>query len=331
MRTLTKQQVEAFKNSLALDEKSKATIQKYMRDVHAFYAFILGKEIEKEQMIAYKKHLLEQHYAVRTVNSMLCSINRLMHFLGWEDCIVKGLRLQRQIYQSEQKELTKAEYHRLLRAAEHKPRLQMILKTIGCTGIRVSELQYFTVESVKKRKILISCKGKIRTILLPSMLQKRLLNYCRQYNIHNGLAFCTRSGKPLDRSNIWTAMKKLCAAKVYTYQIDIDKYTGEYGTDGKTATHLAGATFQLKNSNATGATPIDLVAEANAEDGSLVYHIKGTDETTATAVTDVTTPENGKITIKGLKAGPYYLFIRDSCTVRLQQADQAGYCGYYSR
>ena len=212
MRILTKQQVEAFKNSLALDEKSKATIQKYMRDVHAFYAFTLGKEIEKERMIAYKRHLLEQHYAVRTVNSMLCSINQLMHFLGWEDCIVKGLRLQRQTYQSEQKELTKAEYHRLLRAAEHKPRLQMILKTIGCTGIRVSELQYFTVESVKKRKILISCKGKIRTILLPSMLQKRLLSYCRQYNIHKGLVFCTRSGKPLDRSNIWTAMKKLCAA-----------------------------------------------------------------------------------------------------------------------
>lgn len=212
MRKLTVQQLEAFQNSLILDEKSKATIQKYMRDVHVFYAFTLEKEVKKEQLIAYKKHLLEHHYAVRTVNSMLCSVNRLMHFLGWEDCIVKGLRLQKQIYQSEQKELTKAEYRRLLRAAEHKPRMQMILRTIGCTGIRVSELQYFTVESVKKQKILISCKGKIRTILLPSMLQKQLLSYCRRHKIHKGMVFCTRSGKPLDRSNIWAAMKKLCTA-----------------------------------------------------------------------------------------------------------------------
>ena len=212
MRLLTEQQLEAFEKSLVLDEKSKATMEKYMRDVRVFYAFVSGQEVNKRQMIAYKQHLLAQKYAARSINSMLCSVNRLLRFLGWDDCAVKSLRLQRQIYQSEQKELTKTEFQRLLQAAAPQPRLQMLLKTMGWTGIRVFELQYFTVERVKTGKISISCKGKIRTILLPKMLQKKLLTYCEQKKIDTGIIFRTRNGKPLDRSNIWAAMKKLCAA-----------------------------------------------------------------------------------------------------------------------
>lgn len=212
MRLLTEQQLKAFEKSLVLEEKSKATIEKYMRDVHAFYAFVSGQEVEKQQILAYKQHILAQQYAARTVNSMLCSVNRLLRFLGWNDCVVKGLRLQRQVYQAEQKELTKTEFRRLLQAAARKPRLQLLLKTMGWTGIRVSELQYFTVERVRTGRISISCKGKIRTILLPKVLKRKLLRYCEKQNIDTGVIFRTRSGKPLDRSNIWAAMKRLCAA-----------------------------------------------------------------------------------------------------------------------
>ena len=212
MRLLTEQKLEAFEKSLVLEEKSKATIEKYMRDVRAFYTFVSGQEVNKQQVIAYKQQILAQPYAARTVNSMLCSVNRLLRFLGWNDCVVKGLRIQRQVYQSEQKELTKTEFRRLLQAAARKPRLQMLLKTMGWTGIRVSELQYFTVERIKTGKLSISCKGKIRTILLPKVLKRKLLQYCEKQNIDTGVIFRTRGGKPLDRSNIWAAMKKLCAA-----------------------------------------------------------------------------------------------------------------------
>ena len=170
-----------------------------------------GNEITKETVIAYKKHLQES-YAVRSVNSMLASINSLFAFLGWHDLRVKSIKLQQQIYCPEEKELTKAEYTRLCTAAKHKhnERLNLILQTICGTGIRVSELQYITVEAARRGEASVSCKAKTRLVFIVKELQKKLLRYAAEQNIESGMIFVTRTGKPLSRTNIWREMKNLC-------------------------------------------------------------------------------------------------------------------------
>ena len=170
---LTQEIISDFKENLILEERSEATVEKYIRDVTAFSAFANGGEISKEMVIAYKKHL-QGNYAVRSVNSMLASINSLFAFLGWHELKVKSIKLQQQIYCPEEKELTKVEYTRLCRTAErkHNERLNLILQTICGTGIRVSELQYITVEAVKLGEATVSCKAKTRSVFIVKELQK---------------------------------------------------------------------------------------------------------------------------------------------------------------
>lgn len=211
-RFLTETIVEEFYQYLVLEEKSTATLEKYLRDARAFFVYAGQQNVTKELMMAYKNGLIEKGYAVRSINSMLASLNSLLVFLGWQDCKVKNLKAQRQTYCAEEKELTKAEYLRLLTAAEHRPQLRLILETICGTGIRVSELRFFTVEAVKRGEIAVRCKSKTRTILLPSKLRKLLLDYAKKNGIPSGAIFITRSGKPLNRSNIWAQMKSLCKA-----------------------------------------------------------------------------------------------------------------------
>ena len=143
---------------------------------------------------------------------MLASLNSLLAYLGWTDCKVKNVKTQHKTYCTEDKELTKSEYLRLLDAAKDRPQLHLILETICGTGIRVSELRFFTLEAVKCGEITVSCKSKTRTILLPSKLRKLLLDHAKNNGIHSGPIFITRNGKPLDRSNIWAQMKSLCEA-----------------------------------------------------------------------------------------------------------------------
>lgn len=159
--------------------------------------------------MAYKQTLRERGYAVRSINSMLASLNSLLDFLGWSDCKVKSIRQQKQTYCAEEKELSKAEYLRLLETAKGKPQLQLVMQTICGTGIRVSELRFFTVEAVKAGEVVVNCKAKTRTILIPGKLRKMLLAYAQKKKIHSGVIF-TRSGKPLNRSSIWAQMKHLC-------------------------------------------------------------------------------------------------------------------------
>lgn len=211
-RTLSKSKMEAFHGYLIREEKSTATVEKYTRDVRAFLVFAGQKEVTKELMMAYKNDLVERGYAVRSINSMLASLNSLLNFLGWTDCKVKNIRQQRQTYCTEEKELSKSEYMRLLEAAKSNLRLRLILQTICGTGIRVSELQYFTVDAVRHGEITVSCKSKTRTILLPGKLRKLLLDYAKNNHNCSGAIFQTRNGKPLNRSNIWFQMKKLCGA-----------------------------------------------------------------------------------------------------------------------
>ena len=204
--------IKEFADYLCHEEKSIATREKYLRDVRAFCVFAGGSEITKELVIAWKQDLIAREYAVRSVNSMLASINSLLAFLGLQSCKVKNIRTQRQTYCSEDKELTKAEYLRLLSASKNNEQLNLVLQTICGTGIRVSELQYFTMEAVRRGEIVIDCKGKTRTILVPGKLKNILLSFAKRRGITVGAIFVTRTGKPLNRSNIWAAMKKLCAA-----------------------------------------------------------------------------------------------------------------------
>ncbi len=203
--------IEAFKKNLYREEKSAATVEKYFRDVNTFFRFTENQLITKEVVIALKKNLIEKGYAVRSINSMLASINSLFHFLGWSECKVKNLRQQRQVYCTEEKELSKGEYLRLLKAAKKQPQLWLLMQTICGTGIRVSELKYFTVEAIKRGEVIIYCKNKTRMIFVPNKLKTMLLKFAKQQKIKSGPIFITRKGKYLDRSVIWAKMKKLCA------------------------------------------------------------------------------------------------------------------------
>lgn len=211
-RILTQRNIEQFYTWLKTEEKSHNTIEKYIRDVTAFVSFLVGAEVTKETVIAYKNKLISENYAVRSINSMLASINSLLVFLGWTECKVKSIKLQRQVYCSEEKELTKAEYTRLVNTAKQKgnERLNLLIQTICCTGIRVSELQFITVEAVKNSEATVSLKGKTRTVFIIKDLKQKLLRYAAEQKIGSGMIFITRSGKPMSRTNIWREMKNLC-------------------------------------------------------------------------------------------------------------------------
>ncbi len=210
-RIITAKTIAEFKEHLILEERSKITIEKYIRDVKAFSVYTQNSDITKETVIAYKKHL-QENYAVRSVNSMLASINSLFSFLGWHDLKVKSLKLQQQVFCPEEKELTRAEYARLCRTAErkHNERLNLILQTICGTGIRVSELQYITIEAVKQGEAVVNCKAKTRSVFIVKELKQKLLRYAAEQNIESGMIFVTRTGKPISRTNIWREMKALC-------------------------------------------------------------------------------------------------------------------------
>ena len=211
-RFLTEKQIIAFTVYLKSEEKSENTIEKYIRDVKAFAVYMNGAEITKESVIAYKSKLLSENYAPRSINSMLASINGLLSFLGWADLRVKSIKLQRQIYCPEEKELTKVEYMRLVCTANQKgnKRLNLLIQTLCGTGIRISELQYITVEAVKCGEAIVSLKGKTRSVFIVRELQKKLLRYVTEQKIATGAIFITRNGKPMSRTNIWREMKSLC-------------------------------------------------------------------------------------------------------------------------
>ncbi len=211
-KIITDKIIQQFENYLRMEEKSQNTIDKYIRDVSAFAEYLCDKAVSKEIAITYKQYLQDCGYAVRSINSVIASINALFGFMGLYDCRLKSLKLQQQIYCPEDKELTKAEYARLISAARQKgnERLNLIIQTICGTGIRVSELQFITVESVRKGEAVVSLKGKTRSVFIVKDLQKKLLRYIAEQKIIEGAVFVTRTGKPISRTNIWREMKALC-------------------------------------------------------------------------------------------------------------------------
>ena len=212
-----------FKTHLMEEEKSRATIEKYERDIQKFLEFLGEKEITKEETVAYKKYLTE-NYAPSSTNSMLVALNQFLHYINRSDCCVKQLKIQRSVFAAEEKELTKKEYKKLVEAAGNSS-LSVIMQTICGTGIRVSELKFITVEAVRNGKAMIRCKGKTRIILIPNQLRTILKKYIRKRGISQGAVFVTRNGNPLDRSNLWKMMKGLCekaqvsAEKVFPHNL----------------------------------------------------------------------------------------------------------------
>lgn len=200
-----------YRKYLIEKEKSAATLEKYLRDNAAFLSWLNGRELTKSAVLAYKEFLLSG-YTVVSVNSMLSSINSYFTFLNRYDLRVRTLKIQRQVFASTDRELSKAEYEHLLTAAKKrgKERLFQIIQTICSTGIRVSELPFITVEAVRRGYADICCKGKRRRVFLPVDLCRSLKLYLFERKIKKGPVFVTRTGHTVNRTNIWTEMKKLC-------------------------------------------------------------------------------------------------------------------------
>ena len=211
MNEITKRTIKTYKNYLIEEEKCPVTIEKYIRDITAFVNWTEGKEITKALVLEYKS-MLTQEYAPASVNSVLSSLNGYFNYIERYDLKVKNLKVQRQIFCQSEKELTKAEYERLLKAAKSKKneRLYLIMQTICSTGIRVSELKYVDVNSVMTGQAQVRLKGKIRMIILPRELCALLKKYIKEKHIASGSVFVTRKGQPVDRHSIWKSMKQLC-------------------------------------------------------------------------------------------------------------------------
>ena len=211
MKKITQEMLVNFKEFLIDEEKSLATLEKYMRDINTFCKWLGARLVKKVIVLEYKAYLVE-NYAPASANSMLSSINSFFEFNEWHELKVKMLKIQKQIFADKNKELTKAEYERLLDAAKSKKneRLYYLMQTICSSGIRVSELKSITIEAIKARKATIKCKGKMRIIILPKQLCKLLAEYAKEKKISSGPVFVTKTGKPLDRSAIWKMMKQLC-------------------------------------------------------------------------------------------------------------------------
>ena len=205
--------VRDYENYLVEEERSRNTITKYMRDLKSYFIFLQGEAVTKESLVCWKEKLT-QTYLPASVNSMLAAVTGFLEWAGYPQYRVKPLKIQREIFTKPEKELSKEEYIRLVKAAEEKQncRLALILQTICATGIRVSELQFITLETARTGRTVVDCKGKKRTVFLPGALSRALQEYCREHGIKEGVVFRTKNRKPLDRSNIWRDMKNLCCS-----------------------------------------------------------------------------------------------------------------------
>ena len=227
VRRIGSEQLQIFRAELRQEGRSPGTVEKYLRDVCAFSAWLKGREAGRETAVLWKEALLERGLAPATINSMLAALNKFFAVFGWIECRVKPLRIQRRMFRDASRELTRQEYIRLLDTARTlgRERLELLLETICATGIRVSEVRYITVEAACRGRTEISLKGKIRMILLPSKLCRKLLKYAKKKRIASGEIFLTRGGRSLSRKQVWTEMEAICgragvaAKKVFPHNL----------------------------------------------------------------------------------------------------------------
>lgn len=224
---VTPGRIERFSQHLQAEERSAATVEKYLREVRQFAQFLNGEPLDKAAVIRWKNHLLERNYSPSSINGKLTALSRFLTFCGRKDCLIRHIRIQRKMFREDRRELSREEYMRLCAAAmaKGKERVALLMETICATGIRVSELQYITVEALGAGKAEIALKGKIRTILIPGKLCRKLLKYARKQKIASGEVFRTRSGSPLSRKQAWAEMKAVCtdakveASKVFPHNL----------------------------------------------------------------------------------------------------------------
>ena len=215
-----------FGRELFEQERAKKTIERYQHQLRTFAQWTEGRTVTKELTVRYKQWLMER-YSPASVNVTLAALNGFFKFMGWQECRVRPVRVQRRHYAEPSRELSREEYYRLLKTARQKGNMRLfhLLETICSTGIRVSELRFITVQAVKRGRADICNKGKYRTILLPRKLCEKLQEYCRERGIWQGSVFVTRSGRPIDRTNVWAMMKALCtqahvdAKKVFPHNL----------------------------------------------------------------------------------------------------------------
>ena len=226
MNRLTPEAIAAYALYLRSEERAPGTIEKYLRDVRSFAAWLEERTVTKDLAAAWKEHLVSTNHAPATVNSMLAAINSLFRFQG-RDFRIKFLKVQRRMFRDSTRELTRPEYDLLVDTARAsgKERLALLMEAICGTGVRVSEVKYLTVEAAQRGRTEISLKGKIRTILLPGKLCRKLLKYARKHKTVSGEIFLTRNGTSLSRRQIWTELKRLCksagveSAKVFPHNL----------------------------------------------------------------------------------------------------------------
>lgn len=213
-RVITKTTIEQFEAYLHKEERSNGTVDNYIRNVREPAAWLAGQAVTKEQLVAWKDALQAKRLQPTTVNAKLAAIGCFLRVMGWQDCQVRFLRVQRRVFREKEKELTREEYEKLLAAAQQQgsARLALLLETICATGVRVGEVQYITVEAARRGRADVTMKGKIRTILIPNKLCRKLLKYAKQTKTASGKIFLTRNGTALSRKQIWAEMKSLCQA-----------------------------------------------------------------------------------------------------------------------
>ena len=211
-RILTAERITAYGRWLHQEERATGTMEKYLRSVRAFALWLDGRPITKEIVSGWKEYLLSQNYTPSTINGTLAALNGLFRFLGWEDCRAKFLKIQRRMFRDSSRDLTRGDYDTLTATARERgqERLALLMEAICATGIRVSEVKYLTVEAAQRGRAEITLKGKIRTILIPAKLCRKLLKYAKKQKTVSGEIFLTRNGKPLTRRQIWAEMKALC-------------------------------------------------------------------------------------------------------------------------
>ncbi|MCI9392378.1 MAG: tyrosine-type recombinase/integrase [Oscillospiraceae bacterium] len=224
---LTNRQIVSFRRHLKQEEREQSTIEKYVRDVRLFEAWLSGRRVTAEIVTDWKDYLRTKGYKPETINAKLSALNKFFVFMRWLECRIKYLKIQKRLFRGTEKELTKGDYVRLLETADtlRKNRLALLIETICATGIRVSEVRYITMEAVRAGYADVALKGKIRTILLPAKLCRKLQKYARKQKIASGEIFITRTGKGVSRRQIWAEMKALCkkagvaASKVFPHNL----------------------------------------------------------------------------------------------------------------
>ena len=224
----TQQAIESYRRWLIGMERSRGTISQYLRDIQSLYLFLPeGQELDREQVQLWKASLAEKGLAPSTINAALTAVNGFFRFMHWEELTVRLLRRQKQLFRDNERELTRKEYMRLVQAAarQGKNRLSLIMQSICATGIRISELRFLTVEALHTGRAMVDCKGKNRVVLIPNELKRMLMRYVKEKGILSGPVFVTKKGRPVDRSNVWHEMKKLCqqagvnARKVFPHNL----------------------------------------------------------------------------------------------------------------